>query len=192
METCTVSRKLLDLLIAGLVVGLIFIWPTGAGAAVSGDWGAYAAVANRFAVPLPDAYVHHAGCPDGSGSPCASSDQRDPDVWMPWAPVGAAQRFALAHELGHRFDAEYLTDGDRMYFARIIHAPSGPWRQDSGLTADAGGEEWFADFYAACAVRMRFDGSTPNFGDYAVITEKRLRHFCGNLRFYAARRGITG
>src|SRR4051812_2136585 len=75
------------------------------GPRVTGDWGAYAAIASHFHAPLPAAYVHNSDCPDdGASDACA-----DPASGEAWIPAVDLDQFTLAHEMGHLFDAQYLT-----------------------------------------------------------------------------------
>lgn len=84
----------------------------------------------------------------------------------------------LMHEVGHRFDAKVLNDGDRARFQRIWkRAPGTGWWQQlapyepggppsfsgdgtRGAASSAG--EWFADAYAVCATE-RTTGFQMNF-----------------------------
>jgi hypothetical protein len=72
----------------------------------------------------------------------------------------------VGHELGHLFDWQSLSDGDRRYFTRILHAPS-DWER--------GGREWFADYYGAAAEGI--DLRRENIISYAPLTLKRMRRF---------------
>lgn len=159
-------------LILTLCLALVFAAP--ADARVTGAWGKYQTVAANFKVPLPDVYVHRGGCPDWSGPvaglPC--SHPLTNDIWIP----DDADRFALAHELGHQFDRQYLTDPDRDWLRLVMHAdPDGEWSLPSGP------DEWFADFYADCAV-----GNTRHSEEgYADRpTPKRLRRVCTAIRVW--------
>jgi hypothetical protein len=141
-------------------------------ATVTGDWGWYAVTASHFRVPLPDAYVHRSPCPDQSGiDACASWDT--PEIWLPDEPrtPSSLQVFALAHELGHRFDAQYLADPDREWLRRVMRAPGGDWLDDSG----AG--EWFADYYADCALdSLRHHISEEGYADRPSF--RQLQRVC--------------
>lgn len=63
---------------------------------------------------------------------------------------GTLSRSELGHESGHAFDFQVLTDGDRVYFTRLMGL-SGPWDQGSGYTHTAilgrSPIETFADWY---------------------------------------------
>jgi hypothetical protein len=123
-----------------LATGALLLTPAQTQAAVTGDWGAYAAMASRFRMPLPVAYVHSSDCPDDGGA-CAN-----PATGEAWVPRIDMDRFSLAHELGHLFDAQRLTDRDREWLRLTMRAPAGDWWKPWG----AG--EWFADYYADCAI----------------------------------------
>lgn len=84
------------------------------------------------------------------------------------------EKFDKAHEVGHVLDGEVLTDGDRAYFQKLMHAPAGKWY--AGSAADAGGpSEWFADYYGAAA--MHSDPTHGQAWGYAQIGPKRLKRF---------------
>jgi hypothetical protein len=125
-----------------LALGALLLIPAQTQAAVSGDWGAYRAMASRLRMPLPAAYVHNSDCPDDGGSDACAN----PSTGEAWIPAVDLDRFTLAHELGHLFDAQYLTERDREWLRLVMRAPSGDWWEPWG----AG--EWFADYYADCAV----------------------------------------
>lgn len=60
-------------------------------------------------------------------------------------------RFATAHEVGHAFDSEVLTDEMRTSFQRRMRAPEGPWSTGTGFPAGLQSpNEWFADYFAVC------------------------------------------
>jgi hypothetical protein len=92
-------------------------------------------------------------------------------------------KFTLAHETGHLLDAQVLSDGDRQFFQRLLHSPTGPWNQGTGA---AGGyhspSEQFADYYAAAATgydpRPKRKGKAISGGStdsYTPIGPKRLK-----------------
>lgn len=142
-----------------------------ASGAVSGDWGRYASEARSFAVPLPAVYVHRSGCPHEQHA--ARPACTNPSTGEVWIPDSDTARFTLAHELGHAFDGQVLTDADRSWFRRVMHAPAGPWWQPDG----AG--EWFADYYADCAVgNARI--SQEGYADRP--TPRQLRRVCTAVR----------
>lgn len=88
---------------------------------------------------------------------------------------GAFNKFDRAHEVGHALDAEVLTDGDRHYFQRIMHAPPGAWDQGTGTAGYKSPDEWFADYYAASATHL--DLGRQNVDSYAQLGPKRLQRF---------------
>lgn len=94
-----------------------------------------------------------------------------------------------AHETGHAFDDQVLTDGDRIYFQRLMHAPAGGWRTGTGLQGLASPNEWFADYYQAAA--MNLDPRRESQASYAQVGPKRLKRFEKALARLAERRGIT-
>lgn len=148
---------------------------TDASAKVTGDWGRYEHVANSLAVPLPNAYIHRGGCPSsqhqGTRPACAN-----PSTGEIWIPDEDSARFTLAHELGHVFDGQYLTDSDREWLRRVMTAPSGDWWKPNG----AG--EWFADFYGDCAVGL---GRTSLEGYAERPSPRRLRRVCTAIHVWA-------
>jgi len=175
---CTVGSvpsRLLAALAAALALACL---PAAtADARVTGDWGYYAAVSSRFDVPLPDVYVHRGGCPEyvygDWRPPCSSPETRE--VWIP----DGAGRFALAHELGHQFDEQYLTDPDRAWLRRLMRAPRGDWWRPSG----AG--EWFADYYADCAIGL---GRTSREGYASRPSPLRLQRVCNAIAVWGLTR----
>lgn len=97
---------------------------------------------------------------------------------------------ARAHETGHAFDDQVLTDGDRVYFQRLMRAPAGEWRTGTGLQGGAQSpSEWFADYYQAAV--MNVDPRFANEAAYAQIGPKRLKQFRKAMQRLAKRRGIT-
>jgi hypothetical protein len=153
---CAFLLRLTVLLVAAL------IWPTPARAAVTGDWGGYQAVASRLHVPLPDAYIHRGECPVVAGAACAY--QNTGDIWLP----ADSDRFTLAHELGHMFDAQFLDDRERKWLRRLMHAPGGDWGREWGAA------EWFADYYATCAIRPRPHEFTTGYISFPIPNLQRV------------------
>jgi hypothetical protein len=103
--------------------------------------------------------VIYAPCPDSpDAGGCAYADQaalardaygakcRNPDGCV---YVANHDRFNRLHELGHVFDARYLTDANRAWFARKL-GMAGPWL--TGRTGIATAGEQFADAYANCVM----------------------------------------
>lgn len=98
-------------------------------------------------------------------------------------------KFARAHEVGHLLDSQVLTDGDRHYFQRVMHAPAGAWNQGTGM--DGGFQspnEWFADYYAAAASGLNL--SRESVSSYATLRPKRLRRFARALDRLGHRRDL--
>lgn len=101
--------------------------------------------------------------------------------------------FAVTHELGHLFDSQVLSEGDRRYFQRIMHAPRGAWNlaettgKVDGLRSP---NEWFSDFYGAMGTG--FDANKEGMASFAVITPKRLHNFEAALGRLGKRRGLAG
>lgn len=87
---------------------------------------------------------------------------------------GPLDRYQLAHEVGHLFDWQVLTDSQREEVRLLMHAPAGDWEREHG----AG--EWFADYYAAAAITPIVKRRTSRGGNpyaYATVTTKRLVRF---------------
>ena len=109
-----------------------------------------------------------------------------------------AGKHALQHELGHLIDAQFLSDGDRAYFAKMLHAPAGSWLDDRTGEGHPEGNpaEWFADYYAAATTGFkpthRKGGVivTNDEASYATIGAKRLRRFQAALERLRARHGL--
>lgn len=101
--------------------------------------------------------------------------------------------FAVTHELGHLFDSQILTEGDRRYFTRIMHAPGGPWNRGEAtgkVDGNISPNEWFSDYYGAMATG--FDANEGGIGSFAVMTPKRLHNFEAALGRLGKRRGLAG
>jgi hypothetical protein len=84
--------------------------------------------------------------------------------------------FTAAHELAHLLDFGSLDDAWRRRFQRTMGMPAGEWRRGTGMTREGlrSPSEWFGDYYAAAAIRMR---PGEGVGSYATITPRRLRRF---------------
>jgi hypothetical protein len=104
---------------------------------------------------------------------------------------------AAAHETGHLFDQQVLTDGDRHYITRLLHA-QGPWRQGTGAQGGySSPNEWFADYYAAAATGWQPPHVTKSGGvigggteSYTHIGPKRLKRLEAALQRIQARKGL--
>lgn len=93
-----------------------------------------------------------------------------------------------AHETGHAFDHQALSDGDRAFFQKLMHAPAGEWRAGTGLQGVSSPSEWFADYYAASALGL--DPRRQNEAAYASIGPKRLKRFEQALDRLGRRQGL--
>lgn len=142
------------------------------------------ASAARF--PIPAAASIHRGveCPDGGGS---CSYAATGEVFL--AP--GAGRFAKWHELGH-VRAERLTQADRGYMIELMGLPPGPWDRGTGFEGGfSSPSEWFADYHAACALRLyvsRAGGSWE--ASYAPWPgARRYRRICNAIAVLSLVRG---
>jgi hypothetical protein len=110
----------------------------------------FALAASAQAFPLPPRFsVTVAPCPcafPGQVAPPTGYAYPDGTVYI---DPSVQTRTSLWHELGHVFDFERLTDGDRNWFVRAFHRGGGwdAWFQPDGM----GFNEVFADEYSACA-----------------------------------------
>lgn len=109
---------------------------------------ALAAAASLAFVPAPPTVQYARGVPEGVPADwlyTASYNPSDKTVYF----VGALDRTMRGHELGHAFDFQVLTDGDRTYFMRVMGL-HGPWNNPG---ADPNPIEAFADWYGNDANR---------------------------------------
>jgi hypothetical protein len=87
-----------------------------------------------------------------------------------------SDEFTAAHEMAHLLDYGSLNDQWRARFQRTMGMHPGVWRRGTGTTR--GGlrspSEWFGDYYAASAIRLR---PGEGVGSYATITPRRLKRF---------------
>lgn len=97
-------------------------------------------------------------------------------------------KFDMAHEVGHVLDGEILSEGDRRFFQRLMHAPAGEWYQGSAADTGGGPSEWFGDYYAAAAVHL--DPRHGMLGNYAQIGPKRLKRFQQAIERLGKRHGL--
>lgn len=102
---------------------------------------------------------------------------------------GKLEKSTKAHELGHALDDQVLSDGDRAYFQKLMHAPAGEWRSGTGLQGGmTSPSEWFADYYQASALNL--DPRRQNEAAYATIGPKRLKRFEAALSRLAKRQHL--
>lgn len=100
-------------------------------------------------------------------------------------------RRETAHEVGHVFDWQVLTDTDRAALIPIMGAPT-----DRDWGDPYGGCEWFADYYAAVSSddmrRRKRGGWTSGISaPYATITYRRLNRFRWFLLAVGVREQLT-
>jgi hypothetical protein len=89
---------------------------------------------------------------------------------------GNLDKATRAHELGHAFDDQVLSAGDRQYFQRLMRSPAGEWRAGTGLHGGLQSpSEHFADYYQASALGL--DPRRQNEAAYTTIGPKRLKQF---------------
>lgn len=118
----------------------------------------------------------------------AYADPATQTIYLPKDPSA----YMRAHETGHLFDSQILSDGDRRYFARLMHAPAGPWDHGQAygrVDGNVSPNEWFSDYYAAAATRMTPDRGY-SVGQYAEIDAKRMRAFQKAMARLARRRDL--
>jgi hypothetical protein len=118
----------------------------------------------------------------------AYADPANQTIHLPKDPSS----FMRGHETAHLFDAQVLSDGDRTYFQRLMHAPKGPWDHGTAygkVQGEISPNEWFADYYGALA-----SGQTPDkgysIGSFAEIGPERLKRFAAALERLGRRQGL--
>jgi hypothetical protein len=124
--------------------------------------------------PMPPNVRFVDGVAPGTPAGVLSGAQTDMNNGTIYSTV-PLEPFDRAHEVGHVFDVQVLSDGDRRSFQRLMQAPSGAWNQGSAADTGGGPSEWFGDYYAAAATRM--DPEHEHLGNYAKIGPKRLKRF---------------
>lgn len=132
--------------------------------------------------PLPAAMptITHAACPDdASAAGCTYQGSAPCGNPAGCVYVRLDSWFALAHELGHVFDYQSLTDNDRLYLQRLLgYADDIDWHVGSRLEAPPA--EAFADTYAKCSLEIGPARSHHH-------ARRAFNRFCGTVRFIAAR-----
>lgn len=116
----------------------------------------------------------------GSEMVSAYTDAANNTIHLPKNP----SPFMRSHETGHLFDSQVLSDGDRNYFQRIMHAPAGPWDHGQAygkVEGNVSPNEWFADYYGAYAANLTGLNGQPSIGSFAMITPKRMKRFISAL-----------
>jgi hypothetical protein len=150
-----------------------------------------AAQANAY-VPAPRNLRVVDGTAPGLPADAISGAQSVPSEGVVYL-TKAADSFGRAHEVGHVFDAQDLSDGDRTYFQKLMHAPGGQWNQGTGLKGGLHSpHEWFADYYGAAATGVTGDDLRRGQGisSYATLGPKRLDRFIAALERLGRRQGL--
>ena len=130
---------------------------------------------DRAEVPTPSGVVTLVleACPAYvSAAGCTFAQARR----MHLAPIGRDRR-TFFHELGHVFDAQVLTDGERQRFRRLVGA-RGPW---FGVVGEDSPGEQFAEAYALCARFRTLRTTQFAMYDY-VATPQRHAAVCALIR----------
>lgn len=139
----------------------------------------------RASAPFPPRFTAHLqSCPGQEAIECA--DVQTDDVYL---MPGVADRFAFWHGLGHIFDAEVLTGGDRWWFMRMVGMePPQPWLpppKPKMIAEPSSPGEKFADAYAACALNMNPEqGAWEGSYDYQPSTRRHRQICAGIWRMY--------
>jgi hypothetical protein len=83
----------------------------------------------------------------------------------------------LLHELGHVFDAEYMTDADRAQFMSILGLSGGWWYTQTtvsyGVAITFTPGEWFAESYRMCATWGINQPKVNTFEDYGYPGDRQ-------------------
>lgn len=139
-------------------------------------------------VPAPAEIQYQQGTAPGLPAGAMGTAATDPTTRTVWYQ-GKMDPFTRAHETGHVFDASELSDGDRHFFQRLMHAPAGEWKTGTGLDGLKSPHEWFADYYAADATNL--DVKNAGEESYASIGPKRLKRFEQALARLGRRRALA-
>lgn len=143
-------------------------------AALAASMAAASAAPARAGVPLPPNVTYTQGTAPGL-TPDQADAAADRDTGTVYSVI-PMDGFTKGHETGHIFDSQVLTDGDRHYFQRTLHAPAGDWYQGTGAGAgNHSPSEWFADYYGAAYADI--DPAKTTVSSYTTIGPKRLRRF---------------
>jgi hypothetical protein len=123
-----------------------------------------AAVAATF-VPLPErVHVVHTPCPLFARNSCAYGSP-----WLVFMhPRHERDAGVLFHELGHEFDWQFMSDGDRAAWTELRGRPG--WEP-----------ERFASDYANCAVDLTHGRFHPATAFYSYIGRRLHRRLCRSL-----------
>lgn len=105
-----------------------------------------------------------------------------------WIPRDQVYRDVLYHEMGHLYDFG-MEQGMRDWFALVLNDPRG-WREGSAEEGKPPLNEWFADFYAACAMGVSAPpsrtGRVVRISGYGALY-MRLQDYqegCRKLRYH--------
>lgn len=120
-------------------------------------------------------------------APCPGDSQFEPDCSLPDgliyispSEVPAARPWVLAHELGHVFNEQVMTAGDRNWFLRRLAPGATRW----GTTLD----ERFADLYADCDTGGRRHFGAFDGGDGKLqFSYARMARLCHAIQRAGAR-----
>jgi hypothetical protein len=124
--------------------------------------------------------IIRAECPDLSADMTEGCAYPDGRIYL--QPGSSA--FLAAHEMGHEFDWQRLTDGDHNWFAKMaqIRGPWSDWKR-----------EVFADAYANCAIERNrwthhgaYDASYDG-GHFYNPTPRRHKAICAGIARIATR-----
>lgn len=97
---------------------------------------------------------------------------------------------SAGHEVGHLFDVQILSDGDRRFFSRLLGTDPASWQNLAGGNPGGAitGTEAFSDYYtvAANGIDMRRGGYTG----YVTVDPKISRKFNAALGRLGKRHGL--
>lgn len=142
--------------------------------------------------PMPPHATFVQGRAPGVPADAISAMQTDPAAGTVYY-TGLLDPSLRAHEVGHLFDSQILSDGDRNYFQRKFFADTGAGAWSRGTGATQGGllspNERFADWYMNAAI-----GNDPSHSwasAYATAPDpKAFRQFTKALDRLGRRRGL--